>query len=85
MQDAALFEYDRQNRQDECDAHFYQMKHAWIHASRKVYGRALPDHELCVALRVKHLDEFDWNNPHAFDIANMRLANYIGWDDPIAR
>ena len=75
MQDFADIQRDEQERHDEREERFYHRKHAWINGARKVYKMALTDHELCMALRVENVDAFDWNNQHAFEIADMRLSN----------
>lgn len=84
MQDFALYDYDHDQDKEAREERNHARQQAWVHIARKCYARhQLTDADLCQALRVDRLEAFNWSNPHAFEIADMRLSNYLGWEEPI--
>lgn len=60
----------------------------WLQQTRRRWSSQTPlwDHDFQMALRVEHLEDFDWLNPKAFEIADMAMGNYLNWmsETPLA-
>lgn len=90
MQDAAMFAFDDQNRQDEyrpaINTQAMDKCKKWIVETRHLYRNwsPMPDCDLLAALGIEQWWEFDWTAPDAFYVADHKLDRWLNWheEDP---
>lgn len=89
MQDAAMFEHDRQEDQEErsvLNHEAIKRCHWWVTETRRTFRfwSPMPDCDLMAALGIKAWSGFDWNAPDAFQKADKKLDSWLNWheEDP---